>query len=95
MGRPAKKSHHRVKKDAFSGPKYLIAAAKKAAGVERGEDFSPWVVAAIREKLIRDGKAELIEQMRTELENGDLQTITPQSASRQDAPSSSRKSQSS
>jgi hypothetical protein len=67
MGRPRKQPQDRVKKDAFSGPRYLLAAAKQAAGVAEGKDFSPWVVAAIREKLQRD-VPDLIAKMRAEMQ---------------------------
>lgn len=56
MGRPKKQPHDRVRKDAFSGPRYLVAAAKAAAGVQSGREFSPWLVTAIEEKLERDHK---------------------------------------
>ena len=67
MGRPRKQPQDRVKKDAFSGPRYLLAAAKQAARVEEGNDFSPWVVAAIREKLERDVPG-LVAKMRAEMQ---------------------------
>lgn len=67
MGRPRKQPQDRVKKDAFSGPRYLLAAAKQAAGVAEGNDFSPWVVAAIREKLERE-QPGLMAKMRAEMQ---------------------------
>lgn len=66
MPRPKKQPQDRVKKDSFSGPGYLIAAAKKAAGVQHGADFSPWLALAIREKLERDHKG-LIESTRAQM----------------------------
>lgn len=55
MARPKKELQDKVAKDSFSGPIYLIQAAKIAAGVyTKGAEFSPWICEAIREKLKRD-----------------------------------------
>jgi hypothetical protein len=58
-----------VKKDAFSGPRWLLAAAKAAAGVPRGNEFSPWLVEAIQEKLNRDYPG-LLDRVRQAMQDG-------------------------
>lgn len=67
MPRPKKQPQDRMKKDGFTAPQYLLAAAKTAADISSGKDFSPWVVAAITEKLERD-RPGLIAQMRAEMQ---------------------------
>jgi len=49
----------------------LLAAAKRAAGVAEGNDFSPWVVAAIREKLERE-QPGLMAKMRAEMQGAEM-----------------------
>lgn len=67
MGRPKKQAQDRVKKEGFSAPQYLVAAARKAAKLDEGNDFSRWIVAAIREKLEHD-EPGLMAKMRAEMQ---------------------------
>lgn len=67
MARPKKPPHQRVMKDGFSAPRFLSFLAKAAADVDKGKDFSPWMVRAIEEKLERDHKG-LAEKMRLALD---------------------------
>lgn len=66
MGRPRKQPQDKVKKEGFSAPQYLVAAAKRAAKLDEGNDFSRWIVAAIREKLEHD-EPGLMAKMRAEM----------------------------
>ena len=56
-----------MKKEGFSAPQYLVAAAKRAAKLDEGNDFSRWIVAAIREKLEHD-EPGLMAKMRAEMQ---------------------------
>jgi hypothetical protein len=67
VGRPKKQAQDRVKKEGFSAPQYLVAAARKAAKLDEGNDFSRWIVAAIREKLEHD-EPGLMAKMRAEMQ---------------------------
>lgn len=67
MPRPKRPAHLKFTKESFSGPRYIVAAAKLAAGHPL-KDFSPWVVAAIEAKLARENPT-LIEDTKTELLN--------------------------
>ena len=41
-------------RDSFSGPAYVITAARIAAGVDEGREFAPWLVEAMKAKLERE-----------------------------------------
>jgi hypothetical protein len=53
MPRPKRPAHLRYEKDSFSGPAYVLLAAKIASGYPLNE-FSPWLIDAVKEKLERE-----------------------------------------
>lgn len=73
MPRPKRPAHLRYEKDSFSGPAYVLLAAKIASGYPVNE-FSPWLIDAVKEKLERE-HPELIEHASEQLQKkgGELQ----------------------
>jgi hypothetical protein len=69
MPRPKRPPHLKYIKDTFSGPGYVVTAAKIAAGIAEGNEFSPWVVAAFEAKLERENPG-LLEKTRAEMAEG-------------------------
>lgn len=61
MPRPKQLPHLRFVRDSFSGPAYVIMAARLAAGVAEGKEFAPWLVAAMMEKVERENPGLLAE----------------------------------